>query len=237
MQQLNGSLAADETPIPSTAPVVIQELMCFPPRVSLFSSEDFLEHMLHDVLQLKVLEVLPTRRWEERVALGRCTVLQSRPKLQRLGHTAPVPHKDTKQRYSLGITMHLTAVVLILVVAGIAKGWDCRGCNTENGFCEKPGKCRCKPGWQGDNCDRCLLFPGCLHGTCERAWQCVCAEGWVGSLCDQDTRLCSSRPCVGNATCIETGEGGYLCICPPGYAGESCHLKTGACLTNGYQRL
>uniref|UniRef100_A0A3P8TSF4 Protein delta homolog 1 n=1 Tax=Amphiprion percula TaxID=161767 RepID=A0A3P8TSF4_AMPPE len=115
------------------------------------------------------------------------------------------------------------------------KGWECSaGCNTENGFCEKPGKCRCKPGWQGDNCDQCVPFPGCLHGTCEKAWQCICKEGWVGSLCDQDTRLCSSRPCASNATCIETGEGGYLCICPHGYAGDNCHLKRGLCLTNGY---
>lgn len=52
-----------------------------------------------------------------------------------------------------------------------------------------------------------------------------------------DTRLCSSKPCAGNATCIETGEGGYLCICPHGYAGENCHLKRGACLTNRYQHL
>lgn len=52
-----------------------------------------------------------------------------------------------------------------------------------------------------------------------------------------DIRLCSSRPCAGNATCIETGEGGYLCICPPGYTGENCHLKGGMCLTNRYQQL
>lgn len=52
-----------------------------------------------------------------------------------------------------------------------------------------------------------------------------------------DTRLCSSRPCAGNATCIETGEGGYLCICPHSYGGENCHLKRGLCLTNGYQHL
>uniref|UniRef100_A0A3Q3LC58 Protein delta homolog 1 n=1 Tax=Mastacembelus armatus TaxID=205130 RepID=A0A3Q3LC58_9TELE len=120
----------------------------------------------------------------------------------------------------------------LLSLSFCLKGWECiAGCNTENGFCER-GKCRCKPGWQGDNCNQCVTFPGCVHGTCEKAWQCICREGWVGSLCDQDTRLCSSRPCADNATCIETGEGGYLCICPYGHAGENCHLKRGVCLTN-----
>ncbi|KAJ0008999.1 hypothetical protein NQD34_016414 [Periophthalmus magnuspinnatus] len=131
--------------------------------------------------------------------------------------------------------MHLlfAAVVFILTVTGTAEGWECSpGCNTENGFCEKPGKCRCKPGWQGENCDRCVAFPGCVHGSCEKAWQCVCEEGWVGSLCDQDTRLCSSGPCSANATCVETGEGGYLCVCPHGYTGDYCHLKKGLCAEN-----
>ncbi|XP_062863958.1 protein delta homolog 1 [Trichomycterus rosablanca] len=91
----------------------------------------------------------------------------------------------------------------------------------------------CRPGWQGSACERCVPFPGCLHGTCEKAWQCVCEQGWVGSQCDRDTRLCSSRPCPGNSTCVETGEGGFLCICPPGYTGKSCQLRNGPCLTNG----
>lgn len=48
-----------------------------------------------------------------------------------------------------------------------------------------------------------------------------------------DTRLCSSRPCSSNATCVETGEGGYMCICPQGFAGKDCHLKKQLCLENG----
>uniref|UniRef100_A0A8C7PJN3 Delta like non-canonical Notch ligand 1 n=1 Tax=Oncorhynchus mykiss TaxID=8022 RepID=A0A8C7PJN3_ONCMY len=107
------------------------------------------------------------------------------------------------------------------------------GCNPENGYCEKPEECRCKPGWQGVTCKQCMPFPGCLHGSCEKAWQCICEEGWMGSQCDQDTNQCSSKPCTDNSTCIQTGQGGYLCICLPGYTGESCHLKKGSCLTNG----
>ncbi|KAM9786947.1 protein delta homolog 1 isoform X1 [Syngnathus typhle] len=130
------------------------------------------------------------------------------------------------------LTMHLTAVLLFVAVTGVAGAWGC-SCNAENGFCEKTGKCRCKPGWQGDHCERCIRFPGCLHGSCEKAWQCVCQQGWVGSLCDQDTRLCSSRPCSGNATCIETGEGGYLCVCPQGFTGPTCQLRRKICHSDG----
>ncbi|XP_061700129.1 LOW QUALITY PROTEIN: protein delta homolog 1 [Syngnathoides biaculeatus] len=147
-------------------------------------------------------------------------------------------HPDAARRCHIGIysrtavTMRLTAVFLFAAVTGVAGGWGC-GCNTENGFCGKTGKCRCKPGWQGDHCERCIPFPGCLHGSCEKAWQCVCQQGWLGSLCDQDNRLCSSGPCSGNATCIETGEGGYLCVCPQGFTGPTCQLRRNVCLTDG----
>ncbi|XP_076155933.1 protein delta homolog 1 [Alosa pseudoharengus] len=107
------------------------------------------------------------------------------------------------------------------------------GCNKDNGVCEENGTCRCKPGWQGTTCDQCVPFPGCVHGTCDKPWQCVCEDGWIGSQCDEDTNPCSSKPCSGNSTCIETGEGRYLCVCPPGYIGERCHLRKGECQRNG----
>ncbi|XP_021430471.1 protein delta homolog 1 [Oncorhynchus mykiss] len=135
----------------------------------------------------------------------------------------------------LKIRMCLTTFGLFLVLSvAITKAIECSaGCNPENGYCEKPEECRCKPGWQGVTCKQCMPFPGCLHGSCEKAWQCICEEGWMGSQCDQDTNQCSSKPCTDNSTCIQTGQGGYLCICLPGYTGESCHLKKGSCLTNG----
>ncbi|CAL8329663.1 unnamed protein product [Lota lota] len=130
--------------------------------------------------------------------------------------------------------MHLTRISLLLLVTGIAKGLECSaGCNTENGLCVNQGECRCKPGWRGRTCDQCIPFPGCLHGACEKAWQCVCKEGWGGSHCDQDIRPCSLAPCSANATCVDTGAGGYLCMCPSGYMGDRCHLRKGPCLTNG----
>ncbi|XP_043916997.1 protein delta homolog 1, partial [Protopterus annectens] len=92
---------------------------------------------------------------------------------------------------------------------------------------------RCKPGWQGDLCNECVPYPGCLHGSCTRPWQCVCEEGWLGSLCDIDIHPCAEKPCSSNSTCIETGDGRYVCICEEGFMGKDCHLKKGPCYING----
>ncbi|XP_010877825.2 LOW QUALITY PROTEIN: protein delta homolog 1 [Esox lucius] len=140
-----------------------------------------------------------------------------------------------RRRRMLNIRMSPTTFVFVLVVnVGVTKALECSaGCNPENGYCEKPGECRCRPGWRGVACGQCVLYPGCLHGTCEKAWQCICEEGWTGSLCDQDANRCSSQPCAENSTCIQTDQGGFLCFCPPGYTGDSCQLRKGPCQANG----
>ncbi|XP_075471180.1 protein delta homolog 1 isoform X1 [Ascaphus truei] len=119
-------------------------------------------------------------------------------------------------------------------LATATQGFDCQpGCHPINGFCESPGECRCQPGWEGQFCNQCVSFPGCLHGNCTQPWQCVCEEGWVGSLCDIDIHPCSARPCTNNSTCIETGDGGYICLCAPEFTGKNCLLKKGPCFSNG----
>ncbi|KAI8513060.1 Protein delta 2 [Branchiostoma belcheri] len=53
------------------------------------------------------------------------------------------------------------------------------------------GKCRLKdgsgrlPGWTGELCQECDLFPGCQHGTCHQPWQCNCEDGWTGRFCEK----------------------------------------------------
>lgn len=106
-------------------------------------------------------------------------------------------------------------------------------CSEKHGYCEVPGGCTCRMGWQGPSCNECVRYPGCLHGTCSQPWQCNCQEGWGGLFCDQDLNYCTNhKPCTNGATCTNTGQGSYTCTCRPGFGGTNCELETNECDSN-----
>lgn len=106
-------------------------------------------------------------------------------------------------------------------------------CSERHGYCESPGECKCRLGWQGPSCSECVHYPGCLHGTCSQPWQCVCKEGWGGLFCNQDLNYCTNhKPCANGATCTNTGQGSYTCTCRPGYGGTNCELEINECDCN-----
>ncbi|XP_034384273.1 protein jagged-2b [Cyclopterus lumpus] len=121
-------------------------------------------------------------------------------------------------------------------------GWmgsDCRtaickqGCNLLRGGCSVPGECKCNYGWQGQFCDECVLYPGCVHGTCKIQWQCNCERNWGGLLCDKDLNYCGRhQPCVNGGTCMNTEPDEYYCSCPRGYSGKTCQIADHACVSN-----
>ncbi|XP_009275876.1 PREDICTED: delta-like protein 4 [Aptenodytes forsteri] len=124
-----------------------------------------------------------------------------------------------------------------LVCADGAFAWDraicLSGCTEQNGYCNKPGECICRPGWQGRYCDECIPHIGCRHGTCKTQWQCICDEGWGGLFCDQDLNYCTHhRPCKNGATCMNTGQGSYTCSCKPGFTGVDCEHEISECDSN-----
>uniref|UniRef100_A0A673MRX8 Protein delta homolog 1-like n=1 Tax=Sinocyclocheilus rhinocerous TaxID=307959 RepID=A0A673MRX8_9TELE len=128
-------------------------------------------------------------------------------------------------------------IVYSSVCVCVCLGPECgAGCHQHHGFCEQSGECRCRAGWRGAACDQCVPSPDCVHGACEEPGQCICERSWTGARCDRDVHQCSSKPCSGNSTCVETGGGGggggYVCLCPLGFTGDSCQLKKGPCSPN-----
>ncbi|KOB72404.1 Uncharacterized protein OBRU01_07456 [Operophtera brumata] len=71
-------------------------------------------------------------------------------------------------------------------------------------FCKRPGECRCKLGFYGDKCNKCIAMPGCLHGYCNVSFECI-------STCRSDCH--SSR-----GYCEQPGE----CRCRFGWTGPTC---------------
>ncbi|XP_026165547.1 protein delta homolog 2 isoform X2 [Mastacembelus armatus] len=123
----------------------------------------------------------------------------------------------------------LQSCCLVLVLPSTGQGSDCR-CNITNSRCDEFGVCRCDPGWDGEQCERCVLMPGCVHGSCQQPWQCSCEPGWGGRFCDKDLFVCSEQqPCQNGATCVMEDSGEYTCLCPVGFHGRNCQLKTGPC--------
>uniref|UniRef100_A0A8D3E221 DeltaB n=1 Tax=Scophthalmus maximus TaxID=52904 RepID=A0A8D3E221_SCOMX len=109
-------------------------------------------------------------------------------------------------------------------------------CNEKHGYCEAPGGCTCRMGWQGPSCSECVRYPGCLHGTCGQPWQCNCQEGWGGLFCDQDLNYCTNhKPCANGATCTNTGQGSYTCTCRPGFTGANCQVNVDDCASSPCQ--
>ncbi|XP_008067773.1 inactive serine protease PAMR1 isoform X2 [Carlito syrichta] len=87
-----------------------------------------------------------------------------------------------------------------------------------------------------DECDSCLIHPGCtIFENCKSchngSWggtlddfyvkglYCSeCRAGWYGGDC----MPCSSSPCMHDGTCVPDGAGSYRCACLAGYTGRRC---------------
>lgn len=101
---------------------------------------------------------------------------------------------------------------------------------------------RCDPGWEGEQCERCVPMPGCRHGYCQQPWQCNCETGWGGRFCDKGTEsgykheqklfIMKSFTEMGNTTRVLVLGG---CFRPVGVLGAAA-LSPRRHLRNGGQR-
>uniref|UniRef100_A0A8D0BQZ4 Protein delta homolog 2 n=1 Tax=Salvator merianae TaxID=96440 RepID=A0A8D0BQZ4_SALMN len=132
--------------------------------------------------------------------------------------------------------LQLTSLLWILVSYHcFTQGDECSDhCNLAHGSCDKDGKCRCDPGWEGKYCEQCVRMLGCIHGTCHQPWQCICQNGWAGKFCDKDVHICEHQnPCQNGAQCVYDRDGEYSCLCLDGFHGKDCELKKGPCEKEG----
>ncbi|XP_012161097.1 laminin subunit gamma-1 [Ceratitis capitata] len=94
---------------------------------------------------------------------------------------------------------------------------QCRkGCDPMNGYCQRPDECRCRIGYTGEFCERCIPLPGCQHGYCNKPFECICKPGWDGLFCTEPT--CRAGCHNTRGYCEAPGE----CRCRLGWAGRSC---------------
>ncbi|CAL1275077.1 unnamed protein product [Larinioides sclopetarius] len=108
------------------------------------------------------------------------------------------------------------------------------GC-MNGGVCVAPNKCRCKPGYVGNSCNKAVCQYGCKNGgECVAPNKCVCRSGFSGKDCSQPH---CDPACQNGGECVKP----YFCHCPPGTRGNFCekfHCKPdcqngGICIGTG----
>lgn len=118
-------------------------------------------------------------------------------------------------------------------------------CDSEcslNGECVSPGKCECKKGWMGANCQQCVT--NCLNnGYCapDNPNKCNCPSGWAGRNCQIRMKpLCFKSTCKNGGRCNNTRIAvdsinfeQFQCVCPIEFGGNDCSIKVNYDLTDG----
>lgn len=119
-----------------------------------------------------------------------------------------------------------------------------RGCSN-HGVCTAPHTCECKPGWEGDSCERRSTCPNDCnnHGLCFHG-DCYCYPGYTGRSCHTEVECPSNRTdsifvsevkslveavsgsvgveyCSGHGTC-HLGH----CFCDDDYFGNDCSTSS-----------
>lgn len=116
-------------------------------------------------------------------------------------------------------------------------------CSLEGSVSERcdplTGQCKCRPNFEGLNCDRCSSGFWRPAGS-DRCVPCACDPGAsLSNICDQGTGQCQCRPGFGGRTCTQCAKhtfgnprkGCRPCDCDrEGTVPEGCDKQTGLCV-------
>ncbi|XP_074642610.1 collagen alpha-6(VI) chain-like [Tubulanus polymorphus] len=102
-------------------------------------------------------------------------------------------------------------------------------------------RCRCKAGWEGDDCetdiDECqgvqCYHDGskCVQNAPGSGYKCQCANGYIGTHCEHDIDECVGIMCKNGGQCAQNLPGqGYKCVCAAGYTGKRCESDIDECV-------
>jgi hypothetical protein len=69
------------------------------------------------------------------------------------------------------------------------------------------------------------------YSSSPRSRRSTCGAGYSGDLCATDVDECASNPCLNNAACTESSDGGvavdtFKCACAAGWANGYCDAGT-----------
>ncbi|XP_062285798.1 laminin subunit alpha-3-like isoform X1 [Scomber scombrus] len=120
---------------------------------------------------------------------------------------------------------------------------------TVYGVCDASGRCLCRQGVEGEQCDRCRAgyhsFPNCqacrcdgagvANSDCSPSGQCVCLQNYGGQECDECAPGFYGYPDCAACQCSQEGSYGNICnplsgqcLCLPGVVGQQCdHCASG----------
>jgi hypothetical protein len=101
----------------------------------------------------------------------------------------------------------------------------------ENGYCHKPNKCRCNPGYRKmGNVQECvpICTHKCINGTCTSPDFCTCKPGYKKDLADPLNNKCIPKcaPACVHGVCVAPG----LCHCNEGYVKDINYIARNVCV-------
>jgi len=138
-------------------------------------------------------------------------------------------------------------IILLIMISFMAScGEEGEEDLCENVICQNEGtcnegKCECKTGFEGENCE--TNIDDCIDNTCLNngicidglnSYSCQCEMGFEGDNCETNIDDCKNKPCLNGGVCSD-GVDSYTCECVTGFEGDNCEINIDDCIDSPCQ--